>query len=237
MWGLRSIRFKSSKSSRQWLERQTRDSYTKESRASNYRSRAAFKLIELDDRFKLLNKSTKNIVDLGFAPGAWTQVILERSRQRGLVPRVIGVDLINCSPPDGATFLQGDILSRETHREIRSFFHHSGSSSTERPVDLIVSDMMMNTSGVGDNDHFASMELCDGAIVLACSLLCPGGSLVMKFYTGKEDQLLAKRMQFMFEKVYRMKPDACRLESREMYIIGRRLRDEFTPQQVFSTEV
>ncbi|KAG7194583.1 2' O-ribose methyltransferase [Scheffersomyces spartinae] len=78
------------------------------------------------------------------------------------------------------------------------------------------------------------MELCDGAIILACSLLRPGGSLVMKFFTGKEDQLLTKRMNFMFEKTYRMKPDACRLESREMYIVGRRFRREFTPTEVFS---
>ncbi|ODV79689.1 23S ribosomal RNA methyltransferase [Suhomyces tanzawaensis NRRL Y-17324] len=225
LWG--GLRQKSNSSGR-WLERQSNDAHTKQAKTEYYRSRAAYKLIEIDKKYKLFSKRTTNIVDLGFAPGAWTQVAIERMKKLGHKSRILGVDLISCSAPQGSHFIQGDILSRKTHQDIQQFF----SEEEAQPVDLVLSDMMANTSGIKDNDHFASMDLCDGAMILSCHLLKEGGSLVMKFYTGKEDQVLLKKMQKMFKKVYRMKPDACRDELREMYIIGVR-KNQLTVQELF----
>lgn len=212
-WGARM----KSNSSGRWLQRQLDDFLVKQSKTDHYRSRAAYKLIELDKKFRLFNKNTKNIVDLGFAPGAWTQVAIERCKKLHVHPaNILGIDLINCSPPEGSHFIQGDILSKQTHQDIR---HHFGGASLH-PVDLVMSDMMSNTSGIKDNDHYSSMDLCDAAIILSYNLLTENGNLVMKFFTGKEDELLMVKLQKMFKNVYRMKPSACRNESREMYVIA-----------------
>jgi len=214
-------------SSSRWLNRQKKDSHTRESKLQNYRSRAAFKLMEIDDKYRIFNKNSKNIVDLGFAPGAWTQVAIDRTKSMNINAKIIGVDLIDCSPPEGASFIHGDILSKKTHNSIKDFFNtKKGESEFETmPVDLIISDMMANTSGIKDNDHYASMELCDGALILASALLNKNGSMVMKFYTGKEDGLLKDKLQKMFHKVFKMKPSACRDELREMYYIGVRKKN------------
>lgn len=233
-----SLRYKSGTSSRRWVTRQKDDVHSKQSKSEGYRSRAAYKLIEIDNKFKLFGKSTKNIVDLGFAPGAWTQVALSRSKSRNVKPKILGVDLLDCSPPEGATFLQGDIFSKKTHAEIVEFFNSSqecASEAEERPLDLVLSDMMVNTSGIKDNDHFASMDLCDGVLILACRLLKKNGNLVMKFYTGKEDQILQKKLEKVFYRVQKMKPEACRAELREMYFIGLKKRlDDITIEEVFN---
>ncbi|CUM67278.1 uncharacterized protein PRCAT00004971001 [Priceomyces carsonii] len=215
------VRWKSkSSSSTRWLSRQKKDVHTKESKARNYRSRASFKLIEIDKKFKLFNKRSINIVDLGFSPGAWTQVALEITKKLGLKSTILGVDLIACNPPEESYFLQGNILSKNTHNAIKEFFSERTNEYYEQPLDLIISDMMANTLGLKDSDHYASMDLCDGAIILACSLLKENGNMVMKYYMGKEEYLLTNKMHAMFEKVFKMKPTSSRAELREMYIIG-----------------
>ncbi|KAL6017746.1 2' O-ribose methyltransferase [Candidozyma auris] len=222
-------RAKSGTSSRRWVLRQMVDPHSKQSKTEGYRSRAAYKLLEIDTKFKIFGKKTKNIVDLGFAPGAWTQVALNKSKARGVEPNILGVDLINCSPPEGSSFIQGDIFSKKTHEEISAHF--------QGPIQLVLSDMMANTSGIGDNDHYASMELCDGVLLLALKMLQKNGSLVMKFYTGKEDQLLQKRLEKVFHKVHKMKPAACRAESREMYFVClKKRKDNVAIEEVFDGE-
>lgn len=210
-----SLRYKS-KSSTLWLNRQKTDHHTIQSKSENFRSRAAYKLIEINDKFKLFDKSSRNILDLGFAPGAWTQVAISRMKAKNLPCKILGVDLINCSPPQGSSFIQGDVFSKKTHREILDFFE----SDDEPAVDIILSDMMANTSGIKDSDHYASMDLCDAVLVLQCKLLKKNGKLVMKFYTGKEENLMQEKLLKVFVKVYKMKPSACRSELREMYFIG-----------------
>lgn len=238
------LRFKSGTSSRRWVARQKDDVHSKQSKSEGYRSRAAYKLIEIDNKYKLFGKSCKSIVDLGFAPGAWTQVALARSKSRNVQPGILGVDLLDCSPPEGATFLQGDIFSKKTHSEIVDYFTTESamgknsnanlSDGPKRPLDLVLSDMMVNTSGIKDNDHFASMDLCDGVLILACRLLKKNGNLVMKFYTGKEDQILQKKLEKVFTRVHKMKPEACRAELREMYFVGLRKRlDDISIEEVF----
>lgn len=232
---IESLRYKSGTSSKRWVTRQKDDYHSKQSKSEGYRSRAAYKLIEIDNKFRIFGKGTRNIVDLGFAPGAWTQVALARSKGKRVIPKMLGVDLLDCSPPEGATFLQGDIFSKKTHSQIDEFFKKSGEDSIEgKPLDLVLSDMMVNTSGIKDNDHFASMDLCDGVLILACRLLKKDGNLVMKFYTGKEDQLMQKKLEKVFHRVQKMKPEACRAELREMYFIGLKKRlDEITIEEVF----
>lgn len=198
------------------------DHHTKQSKEQGFRSRAAYKLIEIDKKFKVFSKNSINIVDLGFAPGAWTQVVLKRSESLQNEMRILGVDLIDSSPPRGAEFIRGDILSKKTHLAIRD--HFSGG------VDVVLSDMMTNTSGIKDVDHYASMDLCSGVIILACELLNKNGNLVMKFFSGGEDQILQKRLQKMFHKVHRFKPDACRAELRELYFVC--LRRKSTNQKI-----
>lgn len=209
-----SIRHKS-KSSTLWLSRQKTDHHTIQSKTENYRSRAAYKLIEIDDKFKLFDKKSKNILDLGFAPGAWTQVAIAKMKAKNLPSKILGVDLILCSPPLGSSFIQGDVFSKKTHEEILDFFD----SDNEPAVDVILSDMMANTSGIKDSDHYASMDLCDAVLILQCKLLKKNGKLLMKFYTGKEENLMQEKLFKVFNKVYKMKPSACRSELREMYFI------------------
>lgn len=225
------LRWKSGTSSKRWVARQVDDHHTKQSKAEGYRSRAAYKLAEIDAKFRIFGKNTRNVVDLGFAPGAWTQVALALCKSKGISPKILGVDLINCSPPAGALFLQGDIFSKKTHEQIVEFFDGIGDS---QPLDLVLSDMMVNTSGIKDNDHFASMDLCDGVLILACRLLKKNGSLVMKFYTGKEEKLLQKKLEKVFHKVFITKPAACRAELREMYFVGiKKKSDVISVEEVF----
>lgn len=221
------LRFKSNSSGR-WLQRQVNDVHSKQAKHENYRLRAAYKLHELDDKFRLFTGNTHGVVDLGFAPGAWTQVALERlKKKRATSASVLGVDLITCQPPQGAHFITGDILSRTTHQQIMDFFG-------DKRVDVVMSDMMANTLGIKDNDHYASMDLCHGAMLLLLAVLAPGGSMVMKYYTGKEEQDLVVKMQAMFAKVYRFKPQACRNESRESYIIGQKRKQGVGVEDVFN---
>lgn len=211
-----------SKSSKLWLERQATDHYSQQAKTLLYRSRAAFKLLEMDDKYKIFDPSVKNVVDLGFAPGAWSQVALERMKGRS--HNILGVDLIPCSPPQGCHFLEGDILSRKTQTAIRQHFSEDDSNNTTHPVDLIMSDMMANSCGIKNADHIASMDLCDGALILTAGLLREGGTLVMKFFTGREENLLVQKMDKIFRRVRRFKPKACRPELQEMYIIGTKRR-------------
>ncbi|RKP30321.1 23S ribosomal RNA methyltransferase [Metschnikowia bicuspidata] len=201
------------------------DQHTKQSKEEGFRSRAAYKLIEIDQKYNIFSKKTSCVVDLGFAPGAWSQVALRRAQTLQTTIRVLGVDLIDCSPPAGADFLQGDILSKKTHAAVRAYF--SGG------VDVVLSDMMANTSGIKDVDHYASMDLCDGVLVLACELLRKNGSLVMKYYAGAEDQLLHTRLQKMFHRVHRVKPDASRAELRELYFACLRRKPEICAEKIF----
>lgn len=230
------IRYKSKSSSSQtWLSRHKNDCLTIKAKSEHYRSRAAYKLLEISQKFRLFNKNTTNIVDLGFAPGAWTQVALEKAAGLSIKPLIVGVDINDSIPPEGAFFIKGDIMNKSTHEKIRDFFNQRTlNSELHKPVHLILSDMMVNTSGIKDSDHFASMELCDGALFLACNLLRKNGNLVVKFYTGKEDIILKQRLDRIFQKVYRMKPSACRDESREMYFIAlKKKTDDVNVKEVF----
>ncbi|KAK0307570.1 2' O-ribose methyltransferase [Friedmanniomyces endolithicus] len=301
-------RHTSSASSTRWKIRQSTDSYAREAKVAGLKSRAAFKLLEINAKYRLFHPGD-TVVDLGYAPGSWSQVAVNRTAPGG---RVVGIDVIPAQPPRGVSTLQGDFLSPAIREEMRAFvadpergrarvaggLSHSrgeggdlgggvteeqldeeskgvvelGKAATEAPtvskpsvikaatansvqkaqdlaagrmVNVVLSDMcepwplatstwvksvsnpwrrMMNTSGMAFRDHAGSMDLCLAALEFAYDTLATSGNFLCKFYQGGEDQALEARLKKLFEKVYRIKPDSSRKESKEAYLVGLRRR-------------
>ncbi len=203
-------------SSTRWLDRQLNDPYVAEARRLGYRSRAAFKLIEIDDRLRLLRPG-QTVVDLGAAPGGWTQVALERTRAMETGGRAIALDLLEIDPIPGAEILQGDFLDLET---VGSLERAVG----EAAVDLVLSDLSPSTTGHKATDHLRIVALAEDALDFAGRVLKPGGAFVAKVFRGGADGDLLKRVRARFETVRHFKPPASRPDSAETYLIARGFR-------------
>ncbi|TKA83268.1 hypothetical protein B0A55_00805 [Friedmanniomyces simplex] len=289
-------------------ERPSTDSYAREAKVAGLKSRAAFKLLEINAKFRLFHPGD-TVVDLGYAPGSWSQVAVNRTAPGG---RVVGIDVIPAQPPRGVSTLQGDFLSPAIREEMRKFVadpdrgrprgagglsHSRGDGEDEggiteeqldeeskgvvelgkaatggitttttrsstakaaaasaqkaqdvaagRMVNVVLSDMcepwplatstwvksvsnpwrrMMNTSGMAFRDHAGSMDLCLATLEFAYDSLATGGNFLCKFYQGGEDHAFEARLKKLFEKVYRIKPDSSRKESKEAYLVGLRRR-------------
>lgn len=200
------------KSSTRWLQRQLNDPYVAEARARGYRSRAAFKLIELDERFGLLKPGMK-VVDLGAAPGGWTQIAVEavRAGQPG-GGTVVGLDILEWETVPGATCLTLDFTDPSAPDRLKE--------ALDGPADLVLSDMAAPTTGHPQTDHLRIMALLELAWDFAEDVLAPGGAFVCKvFQGGTEDQLL-NRMKQLCETVKHAKPPSSRKESAELYVIA-----------------
>jgi 23S rRNA (uridine2552-2'-O)-methyltransferase len=193
--------------STRWLERQLNDPYVKRARAEGYRSRAAYKLIELDERFGFL-KGTARIVDLGIAPGGWTQVVRQRLPQS----IVAGIDLLPTDPIDGATILQMDFMDDAAPAALRD--------ALGGPADLVLSDMAANTVGHPQTDHLRTMGLVEAALDFACEVLKPGGAFVAKVLAGGADNNLVAELKRRFSIVKHAKPPASRKGSSEWYVVA-----------------
>ncbi|WP_375394486.1 RlmE family RNA methyltransferase [uncultured Sphingomonas sp.] len=193
--------------STRWLERQLNDPYVRRARAEGYRSRAAYKLIELDERFALL-KGAKRIVDLGIAPGGWSQVV------RKQVPAgiVVGIDLLPVDPIDGVTILQMDFMADEAPARL--------TEALGGAADLVLSDMAANTVGHPQTDHLRTMGLVEAAVDFACDILRPGGGFVAKVLAGGADNDLVAVLKRNFTAVKHAKPPASRKGSSEWYVIA-----------------
>ncbi|MDE3016932.1 MAG: RlmE family RNA methyltransferase [Pseudomonadota bacterium] len=200
---------KRSNSSTRWLERQLNDPYVKRARQEGYRSRAAYKLIELDDRFKFL-KPGKTVLDLGAAPGGWTQVAVAKSRSLPDAPRVIAVDILPMPGIPGAVVLQLDFLSAAAPQKIRALLPDG--------VDMVLSDMAPNTIGHTATDHLRIVALLEAAYPFACEVLKPGGVFIAKVFQGGAERELLARMKKDFDSVRHAKPKASRSGSSEMYV-------------------
>jgi 23S rRNA (uridine2552-2'-O)-methyltransferase len=196
-------------SSRRWLERQTRDPYVDRAGREGRRSRAAFKLIEIDKRERLLRRGSV-VVDLGAAPGGWSQVAAARVGPAG---RVLAIDRLPMEPIEGVECLQGDFLSDEGLELLRS---HIG----ERAVDLVLSDLAPNISGNRAVDQPRSMALAEGALWFAEEALKPGGAFLTKVFQGEGQQALEQALRQRFRRFKRLKPRASRPESREIYLLA-----------------
>ncbi|KAL2144044.1 hypothetical protein VTI28DRAFT_9655 [Corynascus sepedonium] len=296
--------FYSSASSR-WKLRQGADPFARAARVQGLKSRAAFKLLELDSKYHLFRRGRGQVVvDLGYAPGSWSQVAVDRTAPNGTV---VGIDIIPAQPPKGVSTIQGNFLSPGVQGMVKQFLvdgdrkrraervaarkskkneerlegkeneaeegdggvevtdrpsyidlermaareseAESGSSSSassspapeqdregpardedEKPnlrlVDVVLSDMMMNTSGIAFKDHAGSMDLCHAALSFASETLKPGGHFVCKFYQGAEDKAFELLLRKMFAKVHREKPESSRSESREAFFVALKRKGE-----------
>jgi len=194
-------------SSTRWLQRQLNDPYVKKAKAEGYRSRAAYKLIELDERFDLL-KGVNAVVDLGVAPGGWTQVV--RAKRPGA--SVVGIDLLPTDPIDGAILLEMDFMDDAAPDALKEAL---GSEA-----DLVMSDMAANTVGHAQTDHLRTMGLVEAGLLFATEVLRPGGAYIAKVLAGGADNNLVAELKRHFKTVKHAKPPASRKGSSEWYVIA-----------------
>ncbi|KAL7379371.1 hypothetical protein ABVT39_026725 [Epinephelus coioides] len=205
-----------------WLQRQLKDPYVKASHAQNFRCRSAFKLLEIDDKFRLL-KPGYSVVDCGAAPGAWSQVAVQRVNSAGTDPEslhgtVVGIDLLNIPPLDGAHFLSShDVTDPVTHAKLCDLLPNG-------QAHVILSDMAPNASGFREMDHEKLITMCLSLIDLAERILQPGGSLVCKYWDGILAHKLQEKLSGVFKSVQTLKPNASRKDSAERYFLARMYR-------------
>jgi 23S rRNA (uridine2552-2'-O)-methyltransferase len=202
-------------SSTLWLQRQLNDPYVERAKASGYRSRSAFKLIELDDKFALLKKGAR-VVDLGAAPGGWVQVALARG-----AATVVGVDLLAMEPIPGATLIEGDFTDPATVARVKAALDGQGKGGQ---ADLALSDMAGNTTGHRPTDHMRVVALVEAAADFAEDALAPGGAFVAKVFQGGAEGELLARLKTRFESVRHAKPPASRKGSPETYLVAKGFR-------------
>jgi 23S rRNA (uridine2552-2'-O)-methyltransferase len=202
---------KRSVSSTRWLQRQLNDPYVHQAKKDGYRSRAAYKLIELDDRFSFLRPGAK-VLDLGAAPGGWTQIAAERTQSPKKKPHVVAIDLLEMSPINGAEFMQLDFMHDDAPRIIRELIPQG--------VDVVLSDMAPNTTGHAATDHMRIMLILEAAYDFACEVLSDKGVFVAKVFQGGTESELLARMRKDFTQVKHAKPKSSRAESAEMYVIA-----------------
>ncbi|KQM65534.1 rRNA methyltransferase [Sphingomonas sp. Leaf17] len=193
--------------SNRWLERQLNDPYVRRAKAEGYRSRAAYKLIELNERFGFL-KNTKRVVDLGIAPGGWTQVVQKLVKNASIV----GIDLLPVDPIEGVTIFELDFMDDSAP--------HLLSEALGGAPDLVLSDMAANTVGHPQTDHLRTMGLVEAAVDFACDVLRPGGGFVAKVLAGGADDTLVATLKRNFTSVKHAKPPASRKESSEWYVVA-----------------
>jgi len=202
---LRTARGRST-ASQHWLKRQLNDPYVAAAKAQGWRSRAAFKLIEMDDRYHLIRKGAR-VLDLGAAPGGWSQV----AAQRG-AGQVVGLDLLPIDPVPGVEFLLGDFHDPDMPARLQALM--------QGPADLVLSDMAPNTTGHGATDHLRIMALAELALDFACQVLVPGGAFVAKVFQGGAERQLLDPLKQRFATVRHAKPAASRKESSELYVVA-----------------
>jgi 23S rRNA (uridine2552-2'-O)-methyltransferase len=200
-----------SKSSQAWLKRHVDDPYVHRAQALGYRSRAAFKLLEIEARDKLLARG-QVVVDLGAAPGGWSQIVAEKVGPGG---RVIALDVLEMAPLPRVTFIQGDFTTEAT---LAALERELGGAT----VDVVLSDMAPNLSGIAATDQARSLALCELAVAFALERLKSGGTLLMKGFQGAGFPELLAEMRREFDTVASRKPDASRDRSSEMYLLARR---------------
>jgi len=198
-----------SKTSNAWLAEHFNDEFVKRARKEGYRSRAVYKLKEIDERDRLL-KPGMTVVDLGAAPGAWSQYLVERVGRTG---RVIALDILPMEALPGVEVLQGDFTEEAT---LKALLDALGG----RPVDLVISDMSPNISGVDSADKARAMYLSELALDFAVQVLKPGGAFLMKVFQGSGFSELYKEIQGRFTRVVSRKPKASRARSAEIYVLA-----------------
>lgn len=197
-------------SSKLWIERQINDPYVRKAKEKGYRSRAAFKLEELDDKFGLI-KPGSLIVDLGCAPGGWVQIAMKRNADR-----VVGIDLLPVDPIGGADLIQLDFMDETAPNRIKTLLGAE--------PDLVMSDLAANTTGHRQTDHLKTVALVEAAAEFAMATLRPGGHFVTKVFQGGAEEVLLNRLKRNFQKVQHAKPESSRKGSPEIYLVALNLQ-------------
>lgn len=203
---------KRTQASTQWLQRQLNDPYVAMAKKEGYRARSAFKLIELDDKFHFLAPG-KRVVDLGAAPGGWTQVAVQRVKSQPDDPLVVGLDLLEMDTLPGAKTIQLDFTDDSAPDVLKEMLEG-------HKADVVLSDMAPNTTGMRDVDHLRIMGLLEMAYDFACEILNPDGVFVAKIFQGGTEQNLLAEMKKHFAVVKHAKPQASRKESSEFYVVA-----------------
>jgi 23S rRNA (uridine2552-2'-O)-methyltransferase len=206
-----------SAASRQWLERQLNDPYVARARREGLRSRAAFKLMEMDDKFRLLRPGAK-VVDLGAAPGGWSQVAAQRA---GATGRVVAIDLLDMPAIPGVEFLHFDFLDPAAPDRLKALM--------DGPADVVLSDMAANATGHRKTDHLRIMALAEAAAMFAREVLRPGGSFLCKVLQGGTEAELLASLKRDFATVKHVKPSASRSDSAELYVLAQGFRGSEGP--------
>jgi 23S rRNA (uridine2552-2'-O)-methyltransferase len=197
-----------SQSSRAWLERQLNDPYVARARREGYRSRAAYKLAEIDDKARFLKKGAR-VVDLGAAPGGWSQVAASRVGSEG---RVIAVDVLPMAPVAGVDFLRLDFLDPTAPQQLKARLGGA--------ADVVLSDMAANATGHARTDHLKIMALVEAAAEFAREVLAPGGTFLAKVLQGGTEAALLGALKRDFKQVRHVKPPASRSDSAELYLLA-----------------
>ena len=210
------VRLKTAKgrtpSQKMWLERQLNDPYVQEARRQGYRARSAFKLIEINERHKLLKPGMK-VVDLGAAPGSWSQVVANKVGAADGKGKVVAVDMHGIDPLAGVTIIRKDFLAEDAAEEIKKALGSEG-------ADLVLSDMAAHASGHRQTDHLRIMALCEAALDFARDVLNPGGSFLCKVLRGGTERQLLADMKRDFEAVRHVKPKSSRDDSAELFVLA-----------------
>ena len=200
---------KSAKTSKAWMAEHVNDFFVKQAKKEGYRSRAAYKLIEIAERDQLF-RSGMTVVDLGAAPGGWSQVAVEKIGKHG---RVLAVDIRTMTSIPGVTFIQGDFSEESILEKLKSYIG-------KYPIDLVISDMSPNIAGIGVIDQAKSIYLAELALMFSIEQLNPGGNFLVKLFQGSNFDQYVKDMRINFTKVAIRKPKASRDRSKELYLLG-----------------
>jgi len=207
-----AVRLKTAKkrttSQQKWLERQLNDPYVARAKREGWRSRAAFKLIEIDDKYKILKQGAR-VVDLGAAPGGWSQVAAKRIGPRG---KIVAIDLLEIDPIPGVDFMQLDFTDADAPEKLRALMNG--------PADIVLSDMAANTTGHRRTDHLKIVALVEMAAEFAREVLTPGGAFLAKVIQGGTEGTLLATLKRDFATVRHVKPSASRADSAELYLLA-----------------
>ncbi|MCG7985844.1 MAG: 23S rRNA (uridine(2552)-2'-O)-methyltransferase RlmE [Candidatus Thiodiazotropha weberae] len=200
---------KRSKSSRKWLDRHFNDTYVKQAQKAGYRSRAAFKLLEIQEKDRLIKPGMK-VVDLGAAPGGWSQIARDLVGEKG---QVFALDILPMDPIAGVEFIQGDFRETEPLESLRNLLDGAA-------IDLVISDMAPNVTGMASVDQPRSIYLCELVLDFARETLKPGGGFVVKVFQGEGFDDYLREVRSSFTRVVSRKPDSSRAKSREIYLVA-----------------
>ena len=200
---------KVTRTSKAWMQEHLNDEFVKRAQKEGYRARAAYKLIEIDDKDKLI-KPGMTIVDLGSMPGSWSQVAIQRLKGQG---KVVALDILDMTAIAGVTFIQGDFREEAVLKQLQEAINN-------KPVDLVIADMAPNISGVKDVDQAGAAYLTELALEFSSEWLKPGGNFLVKVFIGSGFDEIVKTMRLRFDKVVTRKPKASRDRSSEVYLLG-----------------